>query len=285
MFRIVDGWLDAVDRRPTKKMSGTIKPRGIVMHYTAGTSFAGDLYTLQESGRKASAHLLIGRKGELSQIVPFTRKAWHAGPSRYEGFRNLNSTFIGIEIENLGYVKQVGHDWYKDFYGNHYSEVDLLRKFNITHLEEQFHPVVGSKVHWLPYSDAQFNLLDELVPCIINEYPAIEHIVSHEEIDTRGWKSDPGPLFPLRKYRNMAENRADVIENEGDTAAKKVYIINVSKLNVRSSPEMGDNIIGSLDKGVFVNLEDRDGAWRLVERWIDGVSYHGWVHGRYIEPV
>jgi AmpD protein len=48
---------------------------------------------------RVSAHLLIDRQGRLTQYVPFTRKAWHAGQSCHGGRENCNDFSIGIELE------------------------------------------------------------------------------------------------------------------------------------------------------------------------------------------
>lgn len=48
---------------------------------------------------KVSAHLLIRRDGSMIQFVPFTRRAWHAGASRFDGRERCNDFSIGIELE------------------------------------------------------------------------------------------------------------------------------------------------------------------------------------------
>ena len=53
-----------------------------------------DLQTL-----RVSAHLLVNREGDLSQFVPFHRRAWHAGISAYRGREACNDFSIGIELE------------------------------------------------------------------------------------------------------------------------------------------------------------------------------------------
>lgn len=50
-------------------------------------------------GLKVSAHLLIRRDGKLLQFVPFDRRAWHAGESRFRGRRRCNDHAVGIELE------------------------------------------------------------------------------------------------------------------------------------------------------------------------------------------
>lgn len=56
-------------------------------------------YYAQVCDLRVSAHLFIDRHGALTQFVPFHRRAWHAGPSCYEGRSNCNDYSIGIELE------------------------------------------------------------------------------------------------------------------------------------------------------------------------------------------
>ena len=53
----------------------------------------------QIRGMEVSAHLLIDRAGEITQFVPFDKRAWHAGQSCFEGRDNCNDFSIGIELE------------------------------------------------------------------------------------------------------------------------------------------------------------------------------------------
>lgn len=48
---------------------------------------------------RVSAHLLIDRKGGLTQYVPFDQRAWHAGKSEFQGREVCNDFSIGIELE------------------------------------------------------------------------------------------------------------------------------------------------------------------------------------------
>jgi N-acetyl-anhydromuramoyl-L-alanine amidase len=52
---------------------------------------------------KVSSHLLIDRQGELTQFVPFSKRAWHAGESLYCGRSNCNDFSIGIELEGTDF--------------------------------------------------------------------------------------------------------------------------------------------------------------------------------------
>ncbi|MDK1022888.1 MAG: 1,6-anhydro-N-acetylmuramyl-L-alanine amidase AmpD [Gammaproteobacteria bacterium] len=54
-------------------------------------------------GLQVSAHLLIRRKGEITQFVAFNHRAWHAGSSSYGGRTDCNDFSIGIELEGVDY--------------------------------------------------------------------------------------------------------------------------------------------------------------------------------------
>ena len=56
-------------------------------------------YFKEISSLKVSSHLLIDRKGIVTQFVPFHMAAWHAGVSSFQGLDNCNQFSIGIELE------------------------------------------------------------------------------------------------------------------------------------------------------------------------------------------
>ena len=51
------------------------------------------------AGLRVSSHLFVRRDGALCQFVPFDRRAWHAGVSRYGERDNCNDFSVGIELE------------------------------------------------------------------------------------------------------------------------------------------------------------------------------------------
>lgn len=57
-----------------------------------------DPYFVEISNLKVSAHLVIGREGELIQFVGFNERAWHAGNSCFAGDESCNDFSIGIEL-------------------------------------------------------------------------------------------------------------------------------------------------------------------------------------------
>ena len=50
-------------------------------------------------GLRVSSHLLVSRRGAVTQFVPFHRRAWHAGESAFRGRARCNDWAIGIELE------------------------------------------------------------------------------------------------------------------------------------------------------------------------------------------
>lgn len=58
-------------------------------------------YFAEVADIQVSAHLLIDRAGAVTQFVPFSRRAWHAGQSSFAGCDNCNDYSIGIELEGV----------------------------------------------------------------------------------------------------------------------------------------------------------------------------------------
>ncbi len=78
------------------------RPVVIVIHATEQASAQESLDTLRSANRNGpvSSHYLIGDDGRLYQLVADSARAWHAGGGRWGTLTDLNSTSIGIEIDN-----------------------------------------------------------------------------------------------------------------------------------------------------------------------------------------
>jgi N-acetylmuramoyl-L-alanine amidase len=75
----------------------------IILHYT-GTPNAGiALARLCDPKSDVSTHYLVLEDGQILQLVPEERRAWHAGRAYWAGERDMNSVSIGIEIANSGH--------------------------------------------------------------------------------------------------------------------------------------------------------------------------------------
>ena len=79
------------------------RPNLVVLHHTSDGTLDEALATLTNPARKVSAHYLIGRDGEIVQMVEEKDRAWHAGVSWWGGNTDINSSSIGIELDNDGF--------------------------------------------------------------------------------------------------------------------------------------------------------------------------------------
>ncbi|MGA8654308.1 MAG: N-acetylmuramoyl-L-alanine amidase [Xanthobacteraceae bacterium] len=87
-----------------------MRPDMVLLHYTGMVDAAVALDRLCAPGSEVSAHYLVLEDGRVIQMVPESRRAWHAGVSFWAGETDINSCSIGIEIANPG------HDFgYPDF--------------------------------------------------------------------------------------------------------------------------------------------------------------------------
>ncbi len=75
----------------------------LILHYTGMPTSAGALALLCSPQAEVSAHYFVEEDGEILQLVPEERRAWHAGKSFWAGETDLNSASIGIEIAHPGH--------------------------------------------------------------------------------------------------------------------------------------------------------------------------------------
>ncbi len=74
-------------------------PKYIIMHYT-DTLDIGETMKYLLGG--VSAHYLVDRDGSIIKLVDEDMRAWHAGVSYWQDDEDINSSSIGIEIQNSG---------------------------------------------------------------------------------------------------------------------------------------------------------------------------------------
>ena len=119
------------------------------------------------TGGQVSAHYLVRDNPAVSYaLVDENRRSWHAGASFWAGTSNLNSSSIGIEIVNPGYVDGPA--------GRVYA----------------------------PFPQAQIDEVIALVRDIQQRHNVRpERIIGHADI-APGRKQDPGPNFP---WKQLAE--------------------------------------------------------------------------------
>ncbi len=79
------------------------RPNFVIIHHTAQNSCDETLRAFADSGREVSAHYLICKDGTIHHLVSDYLRAWHAGNSKWGNLTDLNSSSIGIELDNNGF--------------------------------------------------------------------------------------------------------------------------------------------------------------------------------------
>ena len=281
--RINDIWY-----RQSSNISGRITPKVIVTHYTTGWSgTASRDWLLGAAGKTAnagsSAHVVIDRDGSAWQIAPFDRRAWHVGPSRHGNLADLNSHSVGLEFVNPGWLRPDGSGGWADSHGVRKTTPELGSFGGFT---EAAQVRVGPQIYaWPLFSAAQIATGLAIVRALVRKYP-IAAVVTHEEVDTRGWKTDPGPAFPQHAF-------VELLDGRGSAAPEGRYLVGAVRLNLRGGPGMHYDRInppGQLPGGTEVKVLRRKGHWSYVEvtrpasqatRVAPGLR--GWVHHSYLD--
>lgn len=78
-------------------------PMLLVLHYTGMPTAGSALERLCDEQSEVSAHYFVDEQGLVLQLVPESRRAWHAGKSYWAGETDINSCSIGIEIAHKGH--------------------------------------------------------------------------------------------------------------------------------------------------------------------------------------
>lgn len=78
------------------------KPNFIILHHTAQDSLAQTIKTFTITRTQVSAHYVIAEDGKVVQMVNDYLRAWHGGAATWGRNTDINSTSIGIELDNNG---------------------------------------------------------------------------------------------------------------------------------------------------------------------------------------
>lgn len=139
----------------------------LIIHYTV-LNLPDSIRVLTE--QQVSSHYLITDEASprIMRLVDEFRRAWHAGPSSWQGNRMLNASSIGIEIVHPG--ARILPDGQREY---------------------------------LPYPKEQIDALVPLVQDIVRRHQIRpDRILGHNEIQPQT-KQDPGPTFPWRLFSEL----------------------------------------------------------------------------------
>jgi N-acetylmuramoyl-L-alanine amidase len=82
---------------------GLRKPNFVIIHHTAQNSCEQTLQTFTLPLAKVSAHYVICKDGTVHHMLNDYLRAWQAGNSSWGNDKDLNSSSIGIELDNNGF--------------------------------------------------------------------------------------------------------------------------------------------------------------------------------------
>ena len=257
-----DGTPYSYRESPNKR--GLLKPSYLVIHYTAGRNAASTINWLTNPDARASAHIIIGRDGSITQLVPFNRIAWHAGTSQWEGLSGMNNHSIGIELDNAGILTRQGTVW-KAWFGGEYDYNDVV---------EAIHKHENDIRGWHGYSESQINSATEVARLLVRHYK-LKDVIGHDDI-APGRKQDPGPAFPMENFRASVMGRQESEPERYRT---------ITHLNIRSGPgQTFGRVALALAPDMRLILRRREGEWCYVDVLNEEgqPDLSGWVHGAYI---
>ncbi|MFY0686246.1 MAG: N-acetylmuramoyl-L-alanine amidase [Cyclobacteriaceae bacterium] len=268
-----DAWLkvdEVVTHQLTPNTGGNFEagqPDTLVIHFTGGRNPQSSANWLCNPKAKASAHMIIGKEGEVIQLADFTTITWHAGRSTWDGRSGLNRYSIGIELDNAGQL-EARADGYYTWFGVKVPEAEVL------HRTRRHHKTPG---WWQTYTEAQIERVEQLLALLIETY-GIQTIVGHEEISP-GRKVDPGPAFPLEqlRLRLLAGDRSEQAEADHQEF-KSQGIVTANRLNIRKQPNINSPIVADpLKKGTLVSIDQEQADWVKVR-----LETEGWVKKEYL---
>lgn len=175
----------------------------LLFHYSAGADapIGPRIVRWNAIPGGASTHLFTSRRPASDptiQLAPLEDRTWHAGKGAiWRGLRGgVNVRSIGIDVDNLGYLKRKGSGWVY-VRGNPAQEYSYRGPA----------PFVDSHgMGWEPYTDESIREVCRLVRIIADLYPIVrtdsDRLLPHSDVKTS--KVDTGPAFPWDEIRSAA---------------------------------------------------------------------------------
>ncbi len=79
------------------------KPNYVIIHHTAQNSCDQTLKTFTTVRTQVSAHYVICKDGTVHHMLNDYLRAWHGGIAKWGSLADINSSSIGIELDNNGF--------------------------------------------------------------------------------------------------------------------------------------------------------------------------------------
>ncbi|HEX6913829.1 MAG TPA: N-acetylmuramoyl-L-alanine amidase, partial [Chitinophagaceae bacterium] len=98
-----DSGLQLADRWVGTTNFNLRKPNFVIIHHTAQNSCDQTLRTFTLTRTQVSAHYVICKDGTIHHMLNDYLRAWHGGVARWGNNTDINSSSIGIELDNNGF--------------------------------------------------------------------------------------------------------------------------------------------------------------------------------------
>ncbi len=182
-------------------------PDVVVCHITEG-SYEGACSWLKNPNAQASAHFVVSRKGEITQLVDIRDTAWANGtsytPSITEKststvvkYRNTNANFYTVSIEHEGV--------YSSTQGALTKEQEEATVFLIKHIDSEIKKIYGEN-YGLKFDR--------------------EHIIGHYQISPASKPHCPGDKFPFDSIINKLNEEIEMVTETEILIDGKKYKVN-----------------------------------------------------------
>lgn len=174
------------DTTPNQGSREGWKPDVIVFHIADGT-YGGTISWLKNPKSQVSAHFVLGKEGQVTQLVPLDRMAWCNGTSLKQG----DSRYYGKAASGLVKIRTTNANYYT-------VSIECEGFYRETH---------GT------LSDAQLTGAVQLVQWIRAELKRIygveipldrQHIIGHDEVTPITKPNCPGEQFPFEEILRRA---------------------------------------------------------------------------------
>lgn len=172
--------------------SAGLDPRYVLVHYAAAPSLRQTVRWFCNRRSGTSAHFVIGRDGEAVQIVPLTRRAWHAGKSRWGSHEDLNAYAIGIELVNAGALQRDAAGRWVDWSSRRIPDRDVVVARHKHEAQER---------GWHRFPEVQVTRALQIARALHARY-GFEDVLGHDDV-APGRKIDPGPAFPMARFASQ----------------------------------------------------------------------------------
>jgi len=210
---------------------------------------------------KPDVHLIIDRKGEITQLIPFNKQVSGDILGSWDDTKQLKPHAIVIALENHGRLtKQL-----ESYFSWEKTEVSKPDVFGGIHRNED------TLSYWEKYPKSQTLITEKVSQCLVTAYK-VKYILGYEEV-CPGLKVDPGPAFPLEiiKSKLMKEEIKDV--NAPKSIKSLTELINLDFI-------VADSGLKDLNgkEAKIINIKEKSGGWYKVNVDLGGFIKEEWVN-------